>query len=191
LDEQAHAQVRVLVMERVVLRSALVARIEPHSPRAKTGRPPFPIETMLRIHFMQNWFTFGDQAMEEARIDTPLYRVFAQLNVGADRLPDAITILRFRRLLERHGLAQQVFVAVNELLAAKGLVVKSGPAADATIINAPSSTKNSSGQRDPDTLEWVSWFNHQRLLEPIGYIPPAEAEANYYRQLANQVTAPA
>lgn len=148
-------------MERVVPWSALVALIEPHSPRAKTGRPPFPIETMLRIHFMQNWFTFGDQAMEEALIDTPLYREFARLNVDADRLPDAITILRFRHLLERHGLAQQMFVAVNELLAAKGLVVKSGTAVDATIINAPSSTKNSSGQRDPDmhqTKKGQQWY---------------------------------
>lgn len=148
-------------MERVVPWSALVALIEPHSTRAKTGRPPFPIETMLRIHFMQNWFTFGDQAMEEALIDAPLYREFARLNVDADRLPDAITILRFRNLLERHGLAQQMFVAVNELLAAKGLVVKSGTAVDATIINAPSSTKNSSGQRDPDmhqTKKGQLWY---------------------------------
>lgn len=149
-------------MERVVPWSALVALIEPRSPRAKTGRPPFPIETMLRIHFMQNWFTFGDQAMEEALIDTPLYREFARLNVEADRLPDAITILRFRHLLERHGLAQQMFVAVNELLASKGLVVKSGTAVDATLINAPSSTtKNSSGQRDPDmhqTKKGQQWY---------------------------------
>ena len=148
-------------MERVVPWSALMALIEPHSPRAKTGRPPFPIETMLRIHFMQTWFTLGDQAMEEALIDMPLYREFARLNVDVDRLPDAITILRFRHLLERHGLAQQMFVAVNELLAAKGLVVKSGTAVDATIINAPSSTKNSSGERDPDmhqTKKGQQWF---------------------------------
>jgi len=148
-------------MDRVVPWSALVALIEPHSPRAKTGRPPFPIQTMLRIHFMQNWFTFGDQAMEEALIDTPLYREFARLNVDADRLPDAITILRFRHLLERHGLAQQMFMAVNALLAAKGLVVKSGTAVDATIINAPSSTKNSRGERDPEmhqTKKGRQWF---------------------------------
>ncbi len=148
-------------MERVVPWSALVALIEPHSPRAKTGRPPFPIETMLRIHFMQNWFTFGDQAMEEALIDTPLYRDFAGLNVDADRLPDAITILRFRHLLERHGLAQQMFATVNELLAAKGLVLKSGTAVDATIISAPSSTKNRSGERDPDmhqTKKGQQWY---------------------------------
>lgn len=99
--------------------------------------------------------------MEEALIDTPLYPEFARLNVDADRLPDAITILRFRHLLERHGLAQQMFVAVNDLLAAKGLVLKSGTAVDATIINAPSSTKNSSGQRDPDmhqTKKGQQWY---------------------------------
>ena len=104
-------------MGRVVPWAALVALIEPHSARAKTGRPPFPIETMLRIHFMQNLFTFGDQAMEEALIDTPLYREFARLNVDADRMPDAITILRFRHPLERHGLALQMFATVNEFLA--------------------------------------------------------------------------
>lgn len=148
-------------MERVVPWAALVALIEPYSPRAKTGRPPFSIETMLRIHFMQNWFTFGDQAMEEALIDTPLYREFAQLNVQADRLPDAITILRFRHLLERYSLALQMFAMVNELLASKGLMVKSGTAVDATIINAPSSTKNRSGERDPDmhqTKKGQQWF---------------------------------
>jgi IS5 family transposase len=148
-------------MERVVPWAALVALIEPHSPRAKTCRPPFPIETMLRIHFMQNWFTFGDQAMEEALIDTPLYWEFARLNVDADRMPDAITILRFRHLLERHGLALQMFATVNELLAGKGLMVKSGTAVDATIINAPSSTKNSTGQRDPDmhqTKKGQQWY---------------------------------
>jgi transposase, IS5 family len=148
-------------MNRVVPWSELVALIEPHSPRAKTGRPPFPIETMLRIHFMQNWFTFGDQTMEETLIDTPLYRDFAGLNVDAERLPDAITILRFRHLLERHGLALQMFAMVNEMLAAKGLIIKSGTAVDATIIHAPGSTKNKSGQRDPDmhqTKKGQQWY---------------------------------
>ena len=84
-------------MQRVVPWAQLVAMIERHSPRAKTGRPPFPVETMLRIHFLQNWFTLGDQAMEEALIDIPLYREFAQLNTGADRLPAARTAATARR----------------------------------------------------------------------------------------------
>ena len=148
-------------MQRVVPWVQLVAMIERHSPRAKTGRPPFPVETMLRIHFLQNWFTLGDQAMEEALIDIPLYREFAQLNTGADRLPDATTILRFRHLLEQHKLAEQMFHIVNALLAEQGLLVKSGTAVDATIIHAPSSTKNSSGERDPEmhqTRKGQQWY---------------------------------
>ena len=138
-------------------------------PEGKRGRLPFAVETMLRIHFMQQWFTLSDPAMEESLHDVPLLREFARLNVDADRLPNAITILRFRHLLERHGLAQQMFVAVNELQAAKALVVKSGTAVDSTIINAPSSTKNSSGQHNPDmhqTKKGQQWYFGMKA--PVG-----------------------
>jgi len=90
-------------MERVVPWSALVAIVEPHCPRSKTGRPPFAVETMLRTHYLQQWFGLSDPAMEEALHDVPLYREFAGLDAGADRLPDESTILRFRHLLERHA----------------------------------------------------------------------------------------
>jgi IS5 family transposase len=128
----------------------LVALIEPHSPRAKTGRPPFPIQTMLRIHFMQQWFGLSDPAMEEALFDVPMDREFAQLPDGLVRPPDESTILRFRHLLEKHGLAAQMFATVNATLGAKGLMLKTGSVVDATLIAAPSSTKNSTGTRDPD-----------------------------------------
>ena len=137
-------------MNRVVPWSDLVALIEPYSPRAKTGRPPFPIETMLRIHSLQQWFSLSDPAMEEALFDVPLFREFAQLTEGMARLPDESTILRFRHLLEKHGLAAQMFAAVNATLGAKGLMLKTGSVIDATLIAAPSSTKNSTGTRDPE-----------------------------------------
>lgn len=148
-------------MDRVVPWGELVALIEPHSPRAKTGRPPFPIQTMLRIHFMQQWFGLSDPAMEEALFDVPMYREFAQLADGLVRLPDESTILRFRHLLEKHGLAAQMFAAVNATLGAKGLMLKTGSVVDATLIAAPSSTKNSTGTRDPDmhqTKKGNNWY---------------------------------
>ena len=98
---------------------------------------------------MQQWFTLSDPAMEEALHDVPLFREFAQLNF-ATRLPDESTILRFRHLLERHKLAEKILAVVNELLSGKGLLLKAGTVVDATLIAAPSSTKNADGKRDPD-----------------------------------------
>ena len=136
-------------MERVVPWGALLALIAPHAPRKDIGRPPFGIEVMLRIHFLQQWFGLSDGAMEEALFDVPLYRQFAGLG-GMSRLPDRVSILRFRHVLERHDLAPQMLQAVNATLAAQGLLLKEGTAIDATLIAAPSSTKNSTGTRDPE-----------------------------------------
>jgi transposase, IS5 family len=136
-------------MERVVPWTALVELVAPHAPESKKGRPPFPIETMLRIHFMQQWFTLSDPAMEEALHDIALFREFASLGWDS-RIPDESTILRFRHLLEKHKLTDQIFAAVNDLLRGKGLLLKAGTVVDATLISAPSSTKNESGERDPE-----------------------------------------
>jgi len=105
--------------------------------------------TMLRIHFMQQWFTLSDPGMEEAFFDTPLYREFAQLEEFG-RLPDESTILRFRHRLEKHKLAEQILATVNELLIQRGLLLKAGTAVDATLIAAPTSTKNKDKTRDPE-----------------------------------------
>ncbi|MFO1296932.1 MAG: IS5 family transposase [Rubrivivax sp.] len=137
-------------MERVVPWKVLVEIIEPHWPKSKTGRPPFAIETMLRIHYMQQWFGLSDPAMEEALHDVPLYLEFAGLSSGGSRIPDETTILRFRHLLERHDLAVDMLRVVNDLLQRKGLMLRAGTAVDATLIAAPSSTKNASGERDPE-----------------------------------------
>jgi IS5 family transposase len=137
-------------MNVVVPWAELVGLIQPHAPAGKTGRPPFAVETLLRIHFMQQWFTLSDPAMEESLYDTPLYCEFARLDPGISRLPDESTILRFRHLLESNDLALQIMAPVNAMLTAKGLLLKAGTAVDATLIAAPSSTKNATGTRDPE-----------------------------------------
>ena len=137
-------------MNRVVPWASLVELVTPYAPEGKKGRPPFPVETMLRIHFMQQWFTLSDPAMEEALHDVPLFREFAGLDNWNTRLPDESTILRFRHLLETHKLAAQMLEVINDLLRAKGLMLKAGTVVDATLIAAPSSTKNASGERDPE-----------------------------------------
>ena len=137
-------------MERVVPWSELVALVSPYLPEGRRGRPPFPAEAMLRIHFMQQWFNLSDPAMEDALHDVPLFRDFAGLGGWDDRLPDESTILRFRHVLEQHKLAGQILQTVNDLLTAKGLLLKQGTVVDATLIAAPSSTKNASGERDPE-----------------------------------------
>ena len=137
-------------MERVVPWAALVQVAQPYYPKAKTGRPPFGIETMLRIHYLQQWFALSDPAMEEALHDMPVFREFAKLGDGVTRLPDETTILRFRHLLEKHDLATDMLRVVNDILQAKGVMMKKGTVVDATLIAAPSSTKNAEGERDPE-----------------------------------------
>jgi len=140
-------------MNLVVPWSQLVGLIEPFAPGgtgAKGGRPSFAVETMLRIHFLQQWFGLSDPAMEEALHDISLYCQFARLDPGGMRLPDESTILRFRHLLEEHDLSIQLMAAINATLATKGLMLKTGTVVDATLVAAPSSTKNSRGERDPE-----------------------------------------
>lgn len=148
-------------MERVVPWAALVQIVEPYSPKAKTGRPPFGIETMLLIHYLQQWFGLSDPAMEEALHDVPLYREFAKLDGLTASLPDETTILRFRHLLERHNLAVDMLRVVNDILQAKGMLTRTGTVVEATLISAPSSTKNIEGERDPEmkpTKKGNNWY---------------------------------
>ncbi|KAA0218638.1 MAG: IS5 family transposase [Lautropia sp.] len=147
-------------MQRVVPWSELIALIEPHYPRGKTGRPPMGIATMLRIHFLQQWFGLSDPAMEEALHDVPLYREFTDLEGPMRRLPDESTILRFRHLLEKHGLAAPMLATVNRVLHERGLTLKTGTVVDATLIAAPSSTKNSKGERDPEMRQTKKGNNY-------------------------------
>ena len=136
-------------MDKVVPWDDLVALIAPYYPEGRNGRPPFSLHSMLRIHFLQQWFSLSDPAMEEAFFDTPLYSEFAQLE-AMSRLPDESTILRFRHRLEKNKLAEQILNTVNDLLSARGLLLKAGTVVDATLIPAPTSTKNKDKARDPD-----------------------------------------
>jgi len=137
-------------MNLVIPWSQLLALITPHAPAGKTGRPPFATEVMLRIHLLQQFFGHCDPAMEEALHDIPLYREFAKLDAGITRLPDESTILRFRHMLEQNDLGVQILAAVNAKLIDRGLLLKTGTVVDATLIAAPSSTKNSTGERDSE-----------------------------------------
>ena len=130
-------------------RVSLIAQHAP-TPGAKGGRPSFAVWTMLRIHFLQQWFNLSDPAMEEALSDTPMFRQFVELDQGEENLPDESTILRFRHLLEQHNLSLQLLATVYTTLADKGPLLKSGTVIDATLIAAPCSTKNGSSECDPE-----------------------------------------
>lgn len=147
--KQTRREIFLAEMDQVVPWKELLALIEPSYPKSgQPGRPPYRLETMLRIHFLQQWYALSDPAMEEALYDTVSMRRFAQLG-GLDEVPDETTILHFRHLLERHDLARQLFEQVNAHLARKGQSLRGGTIVDATIISAPSSTKNEEGKRDP------------------------------------------
>ncbi len=135
-------------MDRVVPWKGLVALIDPHYPKGEGGRPAYPVMAMLRVHLMQNWFDYSDPAMEEALYETTILRQFAGLNL--ERIPDETTILNFRRLLEKHELATGILAVINGYLGDRGLPLRQGTIVDATLINAPSSTKNKEGKRDPE-----------------------------------------
>jgi IS5 family transposase len=130
----------------------LVSLVAPCTRESKTGRPPFAVLTMLHIHFMQQWFTLSDPAMEESLHDIALFREFAGLSLD-DRLPDESTILRFRHLLGKYKLADQILTTVNELLQCRGLMLKASTVVDATLIGVSSSTKNKTGERDPEMYQ--------------------------------------
>lgn len=141
-------------MERVVPWAELVAVIEPHYPKVEgAGRPPVGVERMLRIYFLQQWFNLSDPAVEEALYDSVAMRGFVGIDLGREPAPDETTVCKFRHLLERHGLGKQLFKAVNQHLQRQGLKVTSGTIVDATIIGAPSSTKNKEGKRDPEMCQ--------------------------------------
>ncbi|KAF0098313.1 MAG: transposase IS4 family protein, partial [bacterium] len=150
-------------MDAVIPWSRLLTVVDATQPKrtARGGRPSFPAETMLRIHFMQQWFALSDPGMEEALHDIPAMRAFARLDAGEDLIPDESSILRFRHRLEKQGLAEQLLAEVNALLTEKGLLLRQGTLVDATLIAAPSSTKNQSGERDPEmhqTKKGNQWY---------------------------------
>jgi IS5 family transposase len=153
-------------MNQVVPWEALRAVVEPHYPKKGNGRPPIGLERMLRIHFLQHWFNLADLACEEALYDSASLRRFAGIDLGNEPAPDATTMLKFRRLLEQHQLAEQLFAEVGRVLQGSGMTLKTGTIVDATIIAAPSSTKNADKQRDPEmhqTRKGKQWYFGMKL----------------------------
>ena len=148
-------------MERVVPWAELEALVEPHYPKAGNGRRPVGLQIMLRTYFMQQWFDLSDPGVEEALYESATLRRFAGVDLGVAPAPDETTVLRFRHLLERYDLGGEMLDTVNEHLEAKGIRIATGTIVDATIIHAPSSTKNASGERDPEmhqTKKGNQWY---------------------------------
>ena len=153
-------------MEAIVPWSALCEVIEPHYPKAGNGRPPIGLERMLRIHFLQHWFNLADLACEEALYDSASLRHFVGIDLGREPVPDATTILKFRRLLNDNKLGEALFAKVGQELQARGFKVNTGTIVDATIIGAPSSTKNADKARDPEmhqTRKGKQWHFGMKL----------------------------
>jgi IS5 family transposase len=137
-------------MEQVVPWAGLVERLRPFYPKGERGRPPKGLERMLRIYFLQHWYGLADEALEDALYDSQALRGFAGIDLAVESVPDATTLLHFRHWLERHGLTQGLFEEVGAMLAERGWLMRQGTIVDATIIAAPSSTKNQSKSRDPE-----------------------------------------
>ena len=137
-------------MDAIIPWRQLLELIEPHYPKAGNGRPPLGLEKMLRIYFLQIWFNLSDPGAEEAIYDSESMRRFARVELSEDKVPDETSILNFRHLLEEHELTKRMFERINGMLEGKGLLLRSGTIVDATIIAAPSSTKNGTESRDPE-----------------------------------------
>jgi IS5 family transposase len=148
-------------MGQVIPWTELEGLIEPHYPKGENGRPPVGLSIMLRVYFLQQWFNLSDPGAEEALYESPALRRFAGVDLGRAPAPDESTILQFRHLLEKHDLGEAMLQTVNEYLESRGIRISRGTIVDATIIHAPSSTKNRSGERDPEmhqTRKGKQWY---------------------------------
>jgi IS5 family transposase len=148
-------------MEAVIPWPQLLAVIEPFYPKGERGRPPIGLERMLRVYFLQQWYGLADEALEDALYDSQALQGFARIELAAEGVPDATTLLKFRRLLETHDLCKGLFTAINADLTARGLLLRAGTLVDATLIAAPPSTKNQAKQRDPEmhqTKKGNQWY---------------------------------
>lgn len=153
-------------MEQIIPWQRLLDLIEPHYPKAGAGRRPMEMEMMFRIYLLQLWFDLSDPQAEDSLYDSESMRRFARVELGEDTVPDESTILRFRHLIEREELAEKIFHEINALLTQKRLMMRAGTIVDATIISAPSSTKNATEERDPEmrsTRKGRSWHFGMKL----------------------------
>ena len=166
-------------MEQVVPWKKLCALIEPHYPKTGNGRPPVGVERMLRMYFLQQWFNLSDPAVEEALYDSVVMREFVGIDLGREPVPDETTICKFRHLLEEHGLGGEMLETVNVHLEGQGVRITTGTIVDATIIHAPSSTKNREQKRDPEmhqTKKGNQWYFGMKAH--VGRGQPDEAHSH-------------
>ena len=148
-------------MEALIPWPKLLAVIEPFYPKGQRGRPPVGLERMLRVCFLQQWHGLADEALEAARYDSQALQGFARIDLAAEGVPDATTLLNFRHRLETHDLCKGPFTAINADLTARGLLLREGTLVDATLIAAPSATKNLKKARDPEmhqTKKGNQWY---------------------------------
>lgn len=160
-SKQTRRQRFLAEMDAIVPWPKLCRLIEPHYPKGDRGRPPVGIDRMLRIYFLQVWFNLSDPGVEDALYDSAAMRGFVDIDLGHEPVPDETTICKFRHLIEAHGLGEKLFEAANKHLSAKGIKIGTGTIMDATIIAAPSSTKNEDGTRDPQmhqTKKGNQWY---------------------------------
>ena len=149
--KQTRRELFLAKMEQVVPWSRLMEVIEPHYPKSgKRGRPPIGLERMLRMYFVQQWYGLADEAVEDAVYDSQALRQFLNIDLSQQSVPDATTLMGFRHLLEAHNLTQAMLVEINAMLIERGLLMSKGTLVDATLIAAPSSTKNEAHARDPE-----------------------------------------
>jgi len=172
------------IMEEIIPWDEWVALVKPYYFSGKRGRPPMGIEKMLRMYLLQIWFNLSDEGVEDAIYDSYAMRKFLEIDFMKEQVPDATTLLHFRRLIEESGLGKAFFNAINRCLEQCGHMMKGGTIVDATIINAPSSTKNASGSRDPEmcqTKKGNQWYFgmkcHMGVDAGTGYIHGLEATA--------------
>lgn len=185
-------------MDRVVPWGELVALLKPAYAKGTSGpgRPPIPLERMLRIYFLQHWFNLSDPAVEEALYDVSSMRNFVGIDLGRESAPDETTVCKFRHLLEEHDLGKRMFEQVGAHLQRQGLKVSSGTIVDATIIAAPSSTKNAQGKRDPQmhqTRKGKDWHfgmkahvgvdRKTKLIHSVAATPANVADGNMVGEL--------
>lgn len=164
-------------MEAIIPWGEWVAKIAPHYPAGKRGRPPRGIEVMLRMYLLQIWFSLSDEGLEDAIYDIYAFQRFLGINFMEEQVPDATTLLKFRHLLEKHNICEALFKDIVKRLDAAGLMMRGGTIVDATIISAPSSTKNKEGQRDPEmhqTKKGNQWYHGMKVHAGVdagsGYI---------------------
>lgn len=156
----------LLQMDKIIPWNVWVDKIKPYYPQGKRGRKPVSIETMLRMYLMQVWFNLSDEGIEDAIYDIYSMRKFMKINFIDNKVPDATTLLHFRHLVEKHEIGKAIFNDIAERLDEKGLIMHGGSIVDATIVNAPSSTKNSTGQRDPEmhqTKKGNQWYHGMKV----------------------------